>query len=116
MHDEPPRGWRSFPNHHHATGRLNASHRQQRGWSIQLAHIRQYALPGSTSVGAPFALFGSGDEVVGGEGEGDGLVVVFVGVVVHPVDAGAGFAEPYVGEFIKKSEVLGEGEAVFSEE
>jgi hypothetical protein len=39
--------------------------------------------------------------VVGGYGEGDGLVVVFVGVVVHPVDAGAGFSESYVGEFVE---------------
>ena len=62
------------------------------------------------------ALLGSGDEVVGGEGEGDGLVVVFVGVVVHPIHAGGGFAESYVGEFIEKLLVFGECEAVFAKE
>ena len=82
----------------------------------QLAHNRQYALPGSTLVGGPFAFLGSGDEVVGGEGQSDGLVVVFVGVVVHSVYAWAGFSEPDVGEFIEKLCVLGEREALFPEE
>ena len=45
--------------------------------------------------------WGSGDEMVGGEGKGDGLVVVFVWVVVHPVDAGGAFFESYVGEFVE---------------
>jgi len=38
-------------------------------------------------VGGPLAFGGSCDEVVGSEGEGNGLVVVFVWVVVHSVDA-----------------------------
>ena len=54
--------------------------------------------------------------MVGGEGEGDGLVVVFVGVVVHPVDAWAGFAESDVGELVEELLDLGEYESVFSEE
>ena len=64
--------------------------------------------------GAPFTFAGSGDEVVGGEG--DGLVVVFVCVVVHAVDTGVGFSESDVGELVDRALVGGEGEAMFAEE
>ena len=53
------------------------------------------------SVGGQWAFGGLCDEVVGGEGEGDCLVVVFVGVVVHSVDAGGAFLESDVGEFVE---------------
>ncbi len=53
------------------------------------------------SVGGQSALGGLGDEVVGGEGEGDCLVVVFIGVVVHSVDTGGAFFESDIGEFVK---------------
>ena len=53
------------------------------------------------SVGDPIAFGGLGDEVVGGQGERDCLVVVFVGVVIHPVDTRRAFFESDVGEFVE---------------
>ena len=82
-------------------------------WDRWVCEVYWAVLGFGPSVGPPLALLGLGDEVVG---EGDGLVVVFVGVVVHSVIPWGGFSESYVGEFIKKLRVLGECETMLAEE